>query len=298
MSDRQRLVVALRWDVPADLGVPVNLAAALAQLTGQTGKLVRARLVLRLARSLGWNDESAIQLACALEYFHLASLALDDLPCMDNALERRGQPCIHRRYGEATAILAALALLNRAYHLVHLAFVTRPASQQVAASRWLDRLLGPAGLVGGQARDLAYDPAAEPVREIGRIAVAKTGSLFALAVMLPALADEAGSEDIRGLRALGLYWGLAFQVADDLRDVISSRAVEGKCTGRDRALHRPNLALAIGTDAAFARLERLTAQANRVLAQLTAAQHVCAPELATFHMEVAALPAYLAHTAA
>jgi geranylgeranyl pyrophosphate synthase len=203
-----------------------------------------------------------------VEYFHIASLALDDLPCMDDARERRGEPCVHRQHGEAAAILAALALINRAYLLVHAAFAGQAGPVRLAAAVCVDHCLGPAGLVGGQARDLAFGRSDRSAREIGRTALAKSGALFGLAVMLPTLARQPEPREMRDLRALCLYWGLAFQLVDDLRDVLSTSAVEGKTTGRDRALGRPNLVLALGLAAARARLVRLRHLADQTLARL------------------------------
>ena len=264
----QLLAQALRAHSPSRPGGEAALGAALDQLTGRTGKLLRARLLFGTARALGWEETAATDLACAVEYFHIASLALDDLPCMDDALERRGEPCVHRQHGEAASILAALALINRAYLLVHAAFAHQPGPVRLAAAVCVDHCLGPAGLVGGQARDLAFARSDRSAREIGRTALAKSGALFGLAVMLPALAGRPEPRETRELRALCLYWGLAFQLVDDLRDVLSTSAVEGKTTGRDRALGRPNLVLALGVGPAGARLDRLGRLANRTLARL------------------------------
>jgi len=294
-----QLAEALQAHSPTLPGGEPALSAALVQLTGQTGKLLRARLTLSTARSFGWEESAAVNLAVAVEYFHVASLALDDLPCMDDALERRGQPCVHRQHGEATAILAALALINRAYFLVNTTFAAQPLSLRQAAAACVDRCLGSVGLVGGQARDLAFASSARSAREIGRIALAKSGALFGLAVMLPALAADPLPQESRQLRALCLYWGLSFQLVDDLRDVLSNSAVEGKTTGRDRVLGRPNLVLALGVAAARARLARLDGLAHRTMARLTPTGEGRWGCLASFQGEaLAALSANLARTAA
>ncbi len=285
----QLLTEALRVHSPTLPDGEAALGAALAQLTGRPGKLLRARLLLGAARSFGWDEGAAVKLAVAVEYFHVASLALDDLPCMDDALERRGQPCVHRQHGDATAILAALALINRAYFLVNTTFADRPLPLRHAAAACLDRCLGPVGLVGGQARDLAFARSARSAREIGRIALAKSAALFGLAVMLPALAGEPQPEESRLLRALCMYWGLVFQLVDDLRDVLSSSTVEGKTTGRDRALGRPNLALALGVAPARARLARLEGLAQQTLARLAPGGQGRWSCLAAFQVEVLAV---------
>lgn len=262
------LAAALLEFAPAGLSTEPHLRAVLNGSLGNPGKLVRARLVYEGACSHGLGDDEARQLACAVEYFHAASLLLDDLPCMDDAQIRRGLPCAHRVHGEASAILAALALINRAYGLAGLAFADQPAFVRVQAHACLDACLGTSGLVGGQARDLRFAESDRTTREIGRIALAKTGALFWLAVLLPAFAGDPAPGERRALRALCVYWGLAVQTLDDLRDVIGSPADSGKLPGRDRALHRPNLALALGVPAARARLARLAALAERALVPL------------------------------
>lgn len=251
-------------------GMEPHLRSALEQSVTSTGSLLRARLVAEGGRSHGVAPTLAGQLACAVEYFHTASLLLDDLPCMDDSSMRRGLSCVHRVHGEATAILASLALINRAHVLVGLALAAHPPAVRVRATLLLDDTLGVLGLVGGQARDLRYGEQATGSREIGRIAAAKTGALFKLALVLPALPAEPGIEEFRLLRALALYWGQWFQAYDDLRDVISSSATVGKDTQRDSALARPNLALALGVGGVGRRLARLEAQIDRTVNSLRA----------------------------
>ncbi|HEY0947166.1 MAG TPA: polyprenyl synthetase family protein [Opitutaceae bacterium] len=278
-----RIGVALVDNSPAAPGAEAHLQAALVQATGTPGKLLRAQLVFEAAQRHGLNDSAGESLACAIEYFHIASLLLDDLPCMDNAETRRGLPCVHRVHGEATAILAALALINRAYALAGFALAAQPLTVRLQAAACLDTCLGAAGLVGGQAFDLRGDAPERSAREVGRIAVAKTGALFRLAVLLPALAGSPTEAERRSLQALCVYWGLAFQALDDLRDVLATSVDAGKTTGRDRALARPNLALTLGVPASRTRVTRLEGQAAGVLERLIAADGARWDYLVTFH---------------
>ncbi len=259
----------IRHAPPAGQAVE-SLRRALAAAVGRPGRMVRAALVLESAESAGMPALAAEQLACAVEYWHLASLLLDDLPCMDDARERRGAECVHRAHGEATAILAALALINRAYALVGEAFAGRRAPVRRAAVALVDRVLGPAGIVGGQARDLGFASGVQTPREIGRIAWQKTGTLLWLCVALPALWTAPARAEQRALRGLCVYWGLAYQAIDDLRDVLATSVDAGKTVQRDAVLQRPNLALALGVPAARRRVERLLAQAGRTVAALVA----------------------------
>jgi geranylgeranyl pyrophosphate synthase len=267
--DTARLIRALREHAPAGAATEPHLRDAVLAAASRPGGLVRPRLVLAAGLRHGLEEDAAEELACAVEYFHLASLILDDLPCMDDAATRRGQPCTHRVHGEATAILAALAFINRAYALAHGAFAFQPAGIRLAAGACLDACLGTAGLVGGQALDLRFAESPRDLRTVGLVALRKTAALFWLAVVLPALPSAPGPADLRRLKAVCVYWGLAYQAADDLRDVLASPASAGKSTGRDRALQRPNLALAAGVPATRRRLVRLSRLAGEAVAALS-----------------------------
>lgn len=280
------LAVALRELAPGGVQTEPRLAGALAQAVGNPGKLIRARLVHAAAMMHGLDEPLALQLACAVEYYHLASLLLDDLPCMDDAETRRGLPCAHRVHGEAATILAALALINRAYALAGFALADQPPQVRLAAMGCLDACLGLPGLVGGQARDLSFATSDRSAREIGRIAAGKTGALFWLAIYFPALLAAPNAAEGRHLKALCVYWGLAFQALDDLGDVGAAEpaAAWGKETGRDAALIRPNLAHVLGVDGTRRRITRLLAQADRAVTAL-ALTRPCWTYLVTFHRE-------------
>lgn len=268
--NRPRLAAALLEHAPRASAIEPHLQAALTQTLAHPGKLLRAQFVATAAHHHGLATSASLKLACAIEYFHTASLILDDLPCMDDASLRRGLPCIHRQHGDATAILTSLALINRAYALIGEAFLRSSASLRAEVNACLDRCLGAAGLVGGQAWDLAFACTERTPRDISRIAALKTGALFELTILLPALLARPSRTERRALLSLCVYWGQIFQVADDLRDVISSSHAEGKNTHRDAALQRPNLVHAMGLPHTRARLARLHRQADRALATLSA----------------------------
>jgi geranylgeranyl pyrophosphate synthase len=264
-SAYERLASALLGFAPPTLDAEPKLHAALNQIISRPGKLVRGQMVFLAACSHGLRQRPAEALACAVEYFHAASLVLDDLPCMDDAAQRRGLPCIHRKHGDATAILVALALINRAYSLVASAFEDQSTTVRTRARLLLDEYLGVGGLVGGQAWDLAFSQTDGSPRVIGRIAARKTGALLSLAVELPAALARPSLREQRALRALCVYWGQMFQIADDLLDLSSPAFLAGKTTGRDQLLQRPNLAVRLGIPETRRRLGRLAAQADRAL---------------------------------
>lgn len=267
--NRQRgLSRALFRHLPDAARAEPSLRAALRQGAAHPGKLLRGRLVHAAARRHGLGAARALMLACAVEYFHTASLLLDDLPCMDDAAVRRGQPCVHRRHGEATAILAALALINRAYALAGRAFSPRTRAERIRATAWLDRTLGIAGLVGGQAWDLAFARTDRSAALVSRIAAGKTGALLTLAVQLPAVLARPSRAERRALDSLCVYWGQLYQIADDFSDLPAGSTGSGKTADRDRRLARPNLVHALGPAQARARFHRLSLLAGRALGEL------------------------------
>ena len=260
----------LRGNNPGAEAAEPYLKSALVEAVARPGKLVRAGLILQAAARHGFDIPAAEQIACALEYWHQASLILDDLPCMDDAERRRGLPCLHRTHGEATAVLTALALINRAYSLVQRAFVTESAEVRQTAADLVDRALGSAGILGGQAQDLRFAGGQRTSSEVGRIAWRKTGALLSLALSLPLLPSGAWQQERRNLHALGVYWALAYQAMDDLLDVSVPAGAGGKTAGRDAKLQRPNLTIALGVPFVRRRIERLIAQAERRLEALRA----------------------------
>ncbi|MDO8545294.1 MAG: polyprenyl synthetase family protein [Opitutaceae bacterium] len=269
-ATRDKLLAALLEHAPTGPHAEPHLHAVITGVATQPGKLVRARLVLATTAAHGIDERIGLALATAVEYFHISSLLLDDLPCMDDAQTRRGQPCAHRVHGEATAILAALAFINRAYTLVGLCTAGEPAPVRLQVQACLDACLGSAGLVGGQARDLRFATSDRSVREVCRVAGAKTSAMLWLGLLVPALLTGPDLEEVRALEALCIYWGLAFQAVDDLNDVTATSVDAGKTTGRDRQLARPNLAIALGVPGTRRRIARLLAQANRKVRRLTA----------------------------
>jgi geranylgeranyl pyrophosphate synthase len=269
---RPRLAAALVEHAPAGPHTEPSLRALVTDIAAHPGKLFRARLVLATTSAHGVDEAAGLLLATAVEYFHLASLLLDDLPCMDNAETRRGRPCAHRVHGEATAILAALAFINRAYALIGLALIAQPPSMRLQMQSCLDACLGSAGLVGGQAFDLRFAASDRSARTVCRVAMAKTGTLFWLGLILPALLAAPDRFEARALEVLCMYWGLAFQALDDLQDVLATSVAAGKTTGRDRELIRPNLAVTLGVPRTRGRIQRLLSQADAKIRTLVRAR--------------------------
>jgi geranylgeranyl pyrophosphate synthase len=265
---------AARLTLPATLDP--HLEEALRHVLDHPGSLVRPKMVFQGASAYGLDAVHANDLAIALEYFHTASLIFDDLPCMDDAAERRGVPCVHLAYGEAGAILTALALINRAYALSWRAASGSSMAAQSQALAYLENSLGVEGLLNGQSLDLHYSTLPHTRETTEMIARGKTVSLIRLALVLPAMLGEASAREIQLLERIALYWGLGYQMIDDLKDVLGSAAGAGKTVARDLLLDHPNVASAMGVPLAVARLTRFIHLGGKALRSLLAMR----PEMA------------------
>ena len=253
---------------PLPASMEPMLAGALVHALENPGTLVRPRLVYRLASVYGMREKASLQLAAALEYFHTASLLFDDLPCMDDALERRNAPCTHLVFGQESAILAALALVNRAYALVWQAVFASPQAIQSRALSFIEQCLGVTGLLNGQSLDLHYAGLPQNRHTTESIARGKTVSLIRLTLVLPAILGGAPERELRCLERIALYWGLSYQIVDDLKDIIETAAQSGKTSARDRFLGRPNMAEVLGVEAATERLMRLLELGDHAMRRL------------------------------
>ena len=259
---------AFRESLPLPSPLDPVFEQALRHVLMNPGSMIRPRMVLRVASAYDLDGEAAHNVAIALEYFHTASLIFDDLPCMDNAVERRGATCIHVEFGEASAILSALALINRAYALMWRAVAACPMEVRCRGTNYLEKRLGVEGLLNGQSLDLHYSALPHTLETTERIARGKTVSLIRLTLVLPAILAGAPAREIQLLERIAVCWGLGYQILDDLKDVLQSATETGKTAARDQLLDRPNVAAAIGICAAVERLERLMAIGDRTLQSL------------------------------
>jgi geranylgeranyl pyrophosphate synthase len=257
-----------RASMPLPAALDPHFEEALRHVLDNPGSLIRPRLVFQVATAYGMDAAPAKDLAIALEYFHTASLIFDDLPCMDNALERRGVPCVHFEFGEAAAILAALALINRAYALTWRAVSGSSPHVQSRALAYIEQCLGVEGLLNGQSLDLHYSTLPHNRETTERIARGKTVPLIRLTLVLPAMLGGASVREIQLLERIALYWGLGYQMVDDLKDVLGSAAQAGKTVARDLLLDRPNVASAMGIPCAVERLTRFIHLGDRTLHRL------------------------------
>lgn len=238
-------------ETAADERCPPRLAAALDYAVFPGGARVRPKLCMAVALANNCDAPAlAAAAAASVELLHCASLVHDDLPCFDNANERRGKPSVHAVYGEQLAVLAGDALIVSAFSVL--------AQPGAGASSRLPALLqviaegvgAPLGIAAGQAWE------SEPVVDVPRYHRAKTGALFIAAT---AAGAAAAGVDAAPWARLGEAIGAAYQVADDIQDATATSDDLGKPTGVDVSLDRPSIVSELGLDAASAQLRALVA---------------------------------------
>jgi geranylgeranyl diphosphate synthase type II len=265
---RQRIDSALSAYTDFPAGCPGRLREAIRYSLLAPGKRVRPLLVLWAAEACGGSIEAAMPAACAVEMVHAYSLVHDDLPAMDNDDLRRGLPTCHRRFGEATAILAGDALVGLAFET--LASRVRPPETAAACCRALAEAAGPCHLVGGQFDDIERGTSRPSLQSLESIHHRKTGALIGASLRLGALVAGADAPQTEALLRYGRALGLAFQITDDLLDVRGDEGAVGKRvrTDSDRGtLTFPGL---LGIDGSVRKAEELVTEACRALEPLAA----------------------------
>ncbi|MFZ5750511.1 MAG: polyprenyl synthetase family protein [Pseudomonadota bacterium] len=233
------------------------------------GKRVRAFLVIEGAAMLGVREDRAMPAAAAIEALHAYSLVHDDLPCMDDDDLRRGQPTVHVKWDEATAVLCGDALQTLAFELL-CDPVLGSDSTRIRLISALARASGAAGMVGGQALDIAAETAPVPLSlaEIERLQAGKTGALIRWSAEAGAILAGA---DPAPLARFADALGLAFQIADDLLDATGDAGKTGKRVGKDASAGKATFVSHLGIDGARARAAALVAEAEAALAPYGAA---------------------------
>lgn len=277
MAFTQRLERAA-WATDAELstllnaevakGAPQRLVAAMRHAALAGGKRLRPYLVIETAALFGLEQDRTLRTAAALELIHCYSLVHDDLPAMDNDDLRRGKPTVHKAWDEWTAILAGDGLLTLAFEVLADPATHPDAAVRAALVVLMARGAGAAGMVGGQALDLAYDklgdPAAPDLAHVTRLQGMKTGALIRAACEAGAILGHASADQRAALVRYGEALGVAFQIADDLLDIEGDAAVVGKAVGKDQ--NKATMASLLGIEPARARLQALKQDAIDVLA--------------------------------
>jgi geranylgeranyl diphosphate synthase, type II len=254
----------LRAVLPDIEAQPLRLHEAMHYAALSPGKRVRPLLCVLSCEALGGDPLPALDVGAALEMVHAASLILDDLPSMDDAALRRGQPTVHKIYGEDIAILAAVALLNQAFAVVH-GIKGLEAATALKLVGLLAATIGSQGLIGGQVDDLHTDVDMADMGLVQSVHQRKTGILFETALATGALLAGASDKQHHSLRDCAHHLGLAFQIRDDVLDSSQAHLI-GKDVGKDAG--KPSFVTVMGLAAARQALGQHVAMARAALTRL------------------------------
>ncbi|MGB6446469.1 MAG: polyprenyl synthetase family protein [Xanthobacteraceae bacterium] len=253
-----------------EISRPARLIEAMRYSSLGGGKRFRPFLVVESAALFGVPRQNALMAGVALECVHCYSLVHDDLPAMDNDELRRGQPTAHRKYDEATAILAGDSLLTFAFDILSREETHRDATVRVELVSALARASGVGGMAGGQMLDLAaegrFGAQKRGESDVKMLQAMKTGALLRFGCEAGGILASAKPQQRDALERYGSAVGEAFQIADDLLDIEGDPALVGKQTGKDAAAGKATYVSVLGLAGAKARLQQLVADAENALA--------------------------------
>lgn len=251
--------------IPAYTGPKMGLADAMRYSLLAGGKRIRPILALEFCRICGGDVFAAVPVACAIEMIHTYSLIHDDLPSMDNDVLRRGKPTNHVVYGECTATLAGDALQPLAFSIILSSSL--PDCHKVECARILADAAGVSGMCQGQFLDMIGEGKKLSIDELTEINILKTGALLAASCMIGAAAAGAETDLVLHAGDFGYKLGLAFQIRDDMLDVISSDAELGKTVGSDIEENKNTYMALLGESVCEAKVHQLTEEAVAILQQ-------------------------------
>ena len=232
------------------------------------GKRIRPFIVLQVIRAYNQNYHDYIDIACALEMIHTYSLIHDDLPGMDNDDLRRGKPTNHKVYGEDIAVLAGDALLNEAMNVM-MKFSLNHGREALVASQKIAEAAGAEGMIGGQVVDIINEGKKISEEELRYMHMKKTGALIKVSIVAGAILGNASEEEIELLEKFGENLGLAFQIKDDILDVIGNTEKLGKKVLSDEENDKTNFISMHGLDYCIKECERLTNESINILDSLS-----------------------------
>jgi geranylgeranyl diphosphate synthase type II len=264
LAERRALVNrALEAYLPGVRGPAFRVVQAMHYSLFAGGKRLRPILCLAAAQAVGGDEGEALPVACALEMIHTYSLIHDDLPAMDDDDLRRGQPTCHKKFDEATAILAGDGLLTEAFQVLAGAAPRYEGREQILVEviQLLGAAVGYQGMVGGQMLDLLAEGRRVSLKELEIIHRLKTGALLTAAVRAGALVGGGSRGEVTRLTGYGEKFGLAFQVTDDLLDVEGEAAEMGKTPGMDAKRQKATYPALLGVEASRDWARRLVEEA-------------------------------------
>ncbi len=224
------------------------------------GKRLRPVLMLETAKMCGGSDEDVMPFACAMEMIHTYSLIHDDLPAMDNDDLRRGRPTSHIKYGEAVAILAGDALLNRAFEVA--SDVQGDVERTLKAIRILSASSGTEGMIGGQVMDMEYEGREITFDALRLMHSCKTGAIIRSSCVIGAVMSGADDSEITAVDEFAKNLGIAFQIQDDILDVEGTEEELGKPIGSDAEENKNTYVSLLGLERAKELMKEYSAKAK------------------------------------
>ncbi len=265
-----RLEVALDQYLPAEDVLPASLHKAMRYSVFAGGKRIRPMLMIAACEAVGGEMETVIPAACAMEMIHTYSLIHDDLPAMDDDDFRRGRPTNHKVFGEAVAILAGDGLLTEAFILLSDPKANRNVPPEVLGRviHIISRCAGSQGMVGGQVVDMESEGKEFSFPVLEFIHTHKTGALILAAIQAGALLGGADQSSFDALTRYGEASGLAFQIADDILDIVGEQEVLGKDVGSDQSRGKATYPAFLGLEQSRARARELRDLALEALTPL------------------------------
>lgn len=261
------MAVELRDIFPEHWDIPNHLKESMQYSLMAGGKRLRPVLVIAASEAFGVERKAALPVAAAVEMIHTYSLIHDDLPAMDNDDYRRGRLTNHKVYGDATAILAGDALLTHAFYSVVQSARKHgiPADRVLTIVEELSEYAGARGMVGGQVADMEGEQGMTSLSQLEYIHLHKTGDLMIFSLLAGGRIAGADDKQLEALRSFGRDLGLAFQIQDDILDLIGDEQKLGKKTQSDVAQQKVTYPYFIGMEDSLAEVERLTTSAKEAL---------------------------------
>lgn len=253
--------------IPGIWNIPETLRESMMYSLMAGGKRLRPILMLAAVEALNGSTESAIPVACAVEMIHTYSLIHDDLPAMDDDDYRRGKLTNHKVYGEAMAVLSGDALLTHAFYSVVQAYriYEVPAERVLDIVEDLSRLAGAPGMVGGQAADMQGEQGLTRLEELEYIHTHKTSDLIVFSLKAGGHLAGANPKQLQALEKFGYNIGLAFQIQDDILDLVGDEKKLGKPVKSDEKQQKVTYPYFVGIEASQAKMNELVEQGKQAI---------------------------------
>lgn len=265
----EEIEAVLKSYLPREEGFAKTMAQAMNYSVLAGGKRLRPMLILETSRMFGGEDKLAYPFMAAMEMIHTHSLVHDDLPALDNDDYRRGRLTTHKVYGEAMGVLSGVALLNYAYEVMLTAFDLaedeKARARVINALKVMSHKTGLYGMLGGQSVDVENDGKPMSREMINYIYENKTSALIEGSMMAGAILGGASAEEVAVVEKAASGIGLAFQIQDDILDVIGDSKELGKATGSDAQNHKQTYVTLHGLEESGREVERLTGEAVAIL---------------------------------